>query len=107
MVEPSGLEQVDHERAELVDQGAEGGIVQSELGWGQASGDARNMGAVYVNEDLVVDGDLVTARTGRHCHLLAGADLVERGFGADVRVAADLDATDVVPVLRDGRFVAA
>jgi len=34
-------------------------------------GDARNMGAVYVNEDLVVDGDLVTARTGGHCHLLA------------------------------------
>ena len=34
-------------------------------------GDARNMGAHYVNEDLVVDDDLVTARTGGHCHLLA------------------------------------
>ena len=34
-------------------------------------GDAANMGAVYVNEDVVVDGDLVTARTGAHCHLLA------------------------------------
>jgi protease I len=35
-------------------------------------GDARNMGAIYVNEDVVVDGDdLVTARTGGHCHLLA------------------------------------
>lgn len=34
-------------------------------------GDARNMGAKYVNEDLVVDDDLVTARTGGHCHLLA------------------------------------
>lgn len=34
-------------------------------------GDARNMGAEYVDEDLVVDGDLVTARTGGHCHLLA------------------------------------
>jgi len=32
----------------------------------------NNMGAVYVNEDVVVDGDLVTARTGAHCHLLAG-----------------------------------
>lgn len=30
-------------------------------------GDAKNMGAVYVNEDVVVDGDLVTARTGGHC----------------------------------------
>ena len=34
-------------------------------------GDARAYGAIYVNEDLVVDGDLVTARTGGHCHLLA------------------------------------
>jgi protease I len=29
------------------------------------------MGAVYVNEDVVVDGDLVTARSGGHCHLFA------------------------------------
>jgi protease I len=35
-------------------------------------GDARAYGAVFVDEDLVVDGDLVTARTGNHAHLLAG-----------------------------------
>jgi protease I len=34
-------------------------------------GDVRNMGANYVNEDVVVDGDLVTGRTGGHCHLFA------------------------------------
>ena len=34
-------------------------------------GDIRNMGANYLDQDLVVDGDLVTARTGGHCHLLA------------------------------------
>jgi protease I len=34
-------------------------------------GDARNMGAVYVDEDVVVDDDLVTGRTGGHCHLFA------------------------------------
>ena len=34
-------------------------------------GDARNMGAVYVDQDVVVDGDLVTARTGGHCHVFA------------------------------------
>ncbi len=35
-------------------------------------GDAINMGAVYVDQDVVVDGtDLVTARTGGHCHLFA------------------------------------
>jgi protease I len=44
-------------------------------------GDAKNMGAEYVDEDVVVDGDLVTARTGGHCHLFARTiidTLVER-----------------------------
>ena len=36
-------------------------------------GDAVNMGAEYVNQDVVVDGDLVTARTGGHCHVFARA----------------------------------
>lgn len=30
-------------------------------------GDVVNMGAIYTNEDVVVDGDLVTGRTGDHC----------------------------------------
>jgi protease I len=34
-------------------------------------GDIRNMGAIYTDEDVVVDGDLVTARTGGHCHQFA------------------------------------
>jgi protease I len=34
-------------------------------------GDVKNMGAQYVDEDVVVDGDLVTGRTGGHCHLFA------------------------------------
>jgi protease I len=34
-------------------------------------GDVRNMGALYTDQDVVVDGDLVTARTGDHCHLFA------------------------------------
>jgi len=34
-------------------------------------GDALAYGARYVDEDVVVDGDLVTARTGKHCHLFA------------------------------------
>lgn len=34
-------------------------------------GDAINMGINYINEDVVVDGDLVTARTGGHCNLFA------------------------------------
>lgn len=34
-------------------------------------GDIRNMGARYVDADVVVDGDLVTGRTGQHAHLFA------------------------------------
>ncbi len=34
-------------------------------------GDVTNMGAIYTDQDVVVDGDLVTGRTGAHCHLFA------------------------------------
>ena len=34
-------------------------------------GDAKAYGADFVDQDVVVDGDLVTARTGGHCHLFA------------------------------------
>ena len=34
-------------------------------------GDARNYGARYVDADVVVDRDLVTARTGGHCQAFA------------------------------------
>jgi protease I len=33
--------------------------------------DAKNYGLQYVNEDVVVDGDLITGRSGGHCHLFA------------------------------------
>jgi protease I len=34
-------------------------------------GDLRNMGGEYVDQDVVVHDDLVTGRTGDHCHLFA------------------------------------
>ncbi|GGR03795.1 DJ-1/PfpI family protein [Deinococcus ruber] len=34
-------------------------------------GDALNMGAQYVDQDVVIDGDLITGRTGGHHHLFA------------------------------------
>ncbi len=34
-------------------------------------GDVRNMGASYTDHDVVVDGDLVTGRSGPLCHLFA------------------------------------
>ena len=33
--------------------------------------DVRNMGARYVDQDVVVAGDLVTGRSAEHCHLFA------------------------------------
>lgn len=38
-------------------------------------GDALAYGAEFVDQDLVEDGDLITARTGGHAHLLARAIL--------------------------------
>ena len=32
-----------------------------------------NMGAIYTDQDVVIDGDLITGRTGGHCHLFARA----------------------------------
>ena len=37
----------------------------------------------------------------------SGQELVERGFAEDVRIASQLDVSDVVPRLTEGRFVAA
>lgn len=34
-------------------------------------GDLRNMEAIYTNQDVVVDGDLVTARTSDYCNIFA------------------------------------
>jgi protease I len=31
-------------------------------------GDIRNMGAIYVDQDVVIDDDLVTGRAGPYCH---------------------------------------
>ena len=37
----------------------------------------------------------------------SGQELVERGFIEDVRLAEEVDADDVVPILKNGRYVAA
>ncbi len=50
-------------------------------------GDAVNMGALYTNQDVVVDGDLVTGRTGGHAHLFA-AKIIEILSQAEARPSA-------------------
>lgn len=47
-------------------------------------------------------------RGREHQALLAcasGRELVEKGYEADVRIAAEVDASSVVPVLHDARFI--
>jgi protease I len=44
-------------------------------------GDVVNMGAHYVDSDVVEDGDLVTGRTGAHAHLFARR-IIERLAGS-------------------------
>ena len=34
-------------------------------------GDAKAYGVIYTDQDVVVDGDLVSGRSGGHCHLFA------------------------------------
>lgn len=45
-------------------------------------GDVVNMGARYTDEDVVVDGDLITGRSGGHCHLFARAIIEHLKGGA-------------------------
>ncbi len=62
-------------------------------------GDAKNMGAIYTDQDVVVDGDLVTARTGGHCHLFARQiiDLIN----AKEKAASDCHPLECSPALTD------
>lgn len=51
-------------------------------------GDIRNMGAIYTDQDVVIDGDLITGRTGGHCHLFARAIIDTLVAKVDARSAA-------------------
>lgn len=51
-------------------------------------GDARNMGAIYTDQDVVVDGDLVTGRTGGHCHQFARA-IIDLLLEKEARASAE------------------
>lgn len=73
-------------------------------------------------EDALAAGEILRAMTGAYLHGNAlpvataldqaffegdsGRNLVELGYGDDVRFCAQLDVYDIVPVLRDGRLVA-
>jgi putative intracellular protease/amidase/mannose/cellobiose epimerase-like protein (N-acyl-D-glucosamine 2-epimerase family) len=66
--------------------------------------DVRNMGAVYTDQDVVVDGDLVTGRTVHECHEFARmiidllAARTKRGPKVAAQPAAAPPATEEAPV---------
>ncbi|HEY5630237.1 MAG TPA: 2-phosphosulfolactate phosphatase [Candidatus Limnocylindrales bacterium] len=91
-----GIEDLLGAGAILAALAAEGG---DRWGSGAASPEARL--AVAAFERLRPD----LARVLEAC--ASGRELIDRGFSRDVDLAADLDATDLVPVLRDGAFAAA
>ena len=51
----------------------------------------------FVDQDVVVDGDLVTARTGKHCYLLA-RQIIEMLSSTDDFHA---DSQSALPASRD------
>lgn len=62
-------------------------------------GDVRNMGAVYTDQDVVVDRDLVTGRSADHCHLFARMiiDLVSARRGLNALPTAPEPTRTTVP----------
>jgi 2-phosphosulfolactate phosphatase len=75
------------------------GAVLAALGRDGASPEARAAAAAYD----AVRGELSTALPA----CVSGRELVDGGFGRDVDLAAAVDVSRVVPMLRDGAFVAA
>lgn len=89
----------DSLRPALEDQLGAGAIVSGliDLGYdGSLSPEARAAAELF----RAARSDL----TSRLQHCVGGRELASAGFGSDVDVAADLDASDVVPMLKDEAF---
>lgn len=84
--------------------------VEDLLGAGAVIAALSDLGIDHSSPDAAVAGEGFRSLRGAVGHLLSasgsGRELAERGMSADVAAAAALDASSVVPVLRDGVFVA-
>lgn len=69
-----------------------------EEGAGALSPEAALLATAYLNTDDAADAVMSCA---------SGLELVAAGFTADVAIAAEIDSSEVVPVLQDGAFAAA
>lgn len=64
---------------------------------GTASPEAKAAATLFRATQAQIHEALLTCASGR--------ELIEIGFGADVEFAAELDASHIVPVLIEGRYV--
>jgi 2-phosphosulfolactate phosphatase len=89
---PDGAMRVCYE--DLIGAGAIAAGIADRVGDTCMSPDAKAAAAAFRSRSSLADAP-------------SGRELVERGFGDDVRLAEEVDVDPVVPVLRDGRYVAA
>ncbi len=84
--------------------------VEDLLGAGAVVAALSALGTDHTSPDAAAACEAYVGLGRAVAHLLtasgSGLELAERGLGDEVRAAAAIDATDVVPVLRGGAFVA-
>lgn len=83
--------------------------LEDHLGAGAIISSLARLGHVdAMSPEALAAAELFNAARGqlpdRIKHCVGGRELVSLGFGADVEIATDLDASRVVPVLVDGSF---
>lgn len=88
-------------RPAIEDQWRAGGLIDllCEAEWQGVAPEAHAAAAVY----RAIAHDIPTALG----QCASGRELIEIGFADDVRTAAQLDCSGVVPLLRDGAFIPA
>lgn len=98
-VVPAGEQWADGSLRPGVEDLLGAGAILAGLGGASLSPEARLAVTTFATVRNDVGSVLAACASGR--------ELADRGYAADVELAAALDASDVVPVLRDGAFAAA
>ncbi|QAY60215.1 phosphosulfolactate phosphohydrolase [Microbacterium protaetiae] len=82
--------------------------IEDQLGAGAIIAALSDLGIDHISPEAAVACESFRALRGAVRHLLtasgSGQELIERGLRDDVLHAAELDAVDAVPVLREGAF---
>jgi 2-phosphosulfolactate phosphatase len=98
LVVPAGERWSDGSLRPSLEDGLGAGAVIAALGRSSLSPEASWLAAAYLGTP-----DVAAAVRGS----ASGRELIRTGFAEDVTIAAELDASPVVPLLTDGAFIAA